>query len=859
MNSGYAVYIEEQPDSSLTVYCSDNTRWNISPLGELVLKDSFPLPKPDFEYAYEQGMLKRQNPQTGELIWEKAVFHNFNIFNYTHSGMVYLIYQDPNALNSYAFLEVYNSDGELVHEMSKNGPQNVNTIRFSYSLLDGSAVVSSSSGSGWRPQGAASSSYEMHLLDPDGEMICSKASNTASVWDNANGPNAICLDSDNRCRTVNSFRLGNNMTAPPYSGDKLPCLSKLYPYGFGSGIMLSLRNGGFAILAPQNNEFRLTKIKCGEEVPFTRYFSLKFFEDLNQNCILDNGEPEISDLPIFVDSTRYLTSRGLQLSDEEHLIELDSTTLADWFTCEDFPLSASLENTNFYKEIPLIRKDSFLEDLVVDVGAASFLQCDTFYLDVLAKNKSIPFISNGTLEIQLDSSINYINSEPPPLSLSGNKLTFPLEPIPRNEEIRFKIKVFGSCESIDRSFIEIPFEWNLRTSSQSGLSYIPVPDTTSGIFELITFPNYKSKFGDYDLVCGNQKLTMQMNFKNLTNDTIKTFNRLTFTDSFDPQIIKSSIDVLHHNFTLSQHDISGVPFIILSNVIMPPFMTNPINGETYVKFTADYVGFSEDLLINEVGVSNNIIINASDIDTALVGYNVISIDTIHQLCEEKRWRFKEIEIEQVNFSSCNVNVKINKYNFFPSHIDTFEVETCFRDTVNFMGMDLVMNGSHWFIEHDQNGCDSGFVVVPLYFPLHRIKDTIYLAPDEEFQNQTFQSDTLLSQLYQSQDGCDSTHTYDIRILTNNQETSHEMSQIEVFPNPVQSELQIKYYAKRAETYQLNIIDPFGKSLIKQTIISRKGENLMRLKTKKLPQGFYFIQFENQKIGFRQKGVKFIKM
>lgn len=69
--------------------------------------------------------------------------------------------------------------------------------------------------------------------------------------------------------------------------------------------------------------------------------------------------------------------------------------------------------------------------------------------------------------------------------------------------------------------------------------------------------------------------------------------------------------------------------------------------------------------------------------------------------------------------------------------------------------------------------------------------------------------------------------------------------IEVFPNPADDELNVRFSLATAHTVQLTVVDLAGKVIHKQSIQAAEGTNLILLSTETLASGSYLIRFEGE--------------
>jgi uncharacterized protein (DUF39 family) len=77
-----------------------------------------------------------------------------------------------------------------------------------------------------------------------------------------------------------------------------------------------------------------------------------------------------------------------------------------------------------------------------------------------------------------------------------------------------------------------------------------------------------------------------------------------------------------------------------------------------------------------------------------------------------------------------------------------------------------------------------------------------------------------------------------------QETA-TISSLELFPNPVEDELQLHFISKQNEAIQFSIIDVTGKILSRQIIKAVSGSNVVLFPVSNLASGAYFLKMGSE--------------
>jgi hypothetical protein len=72
----------------------------------------------------------------------------------------------------------------------------------------------------------------------------------------------------------------------------------------------------------------------------------------------------------------------------------------------------------------------------------------------------------------------------------------------------------------------------------------------------------------------------------------------------------------------------------------------------------------------------------------------------------------------------------------------------------------------------------------------------------------------------------------------------ELQGIELYPNPTDGDIHLRYFSEVDAKLNVSITDISGKEVNKNTILSKSGTNLIVLPTEGLSSGTYFIKLGN---------------
>ncbi|GJM35026.1 MAG: hypothetical protein DHS20C18_40270 [Saprospiraceae bacterium] len=154
-------------------------------------------------------------------------------------------------------------------------------------------------------------------------------------------------------------------------------------------------------------------------------------------------------------------------------------------------------------------------------------------------------------------------------------------------------------------------------------------------------------------------------------------------------------------------------------------------------------------------------------------------------------------------------------------------------------------GTYLFEYMTPLGCDSVVVLALTH------EDDIYTEIDtaltigQPYNGIVYESDTLLTEIYAADNGCDSIVQIQLTIITRTQEPDF-ISQWQVFPNPTDSELWFRFSSRLTTVAALKLYDAQGRQVFTTDLSLHSGENNYQLKAiRDWPVGLYWYQLDTE--------------
>ncbi|MBK8565238.1 MAG: T9SS type A sorting domain-containing protein [Saprospiraceae bacterium] len=166
-----------------------------------------------------------------------------------------------------------------------------------------------------------------------------------------------------------------------------------------------------------------------------------------------------------------------------------------------------------------------------------------------------------------------------------------------------------------------------------------------------------------------------------------------------------------------------------------------------------------------------------------------------------------------------------------------EFEGCLGDTLN----GYVLSQDFSLVDSTDLG-DSILVQTSVYtvFPTYFIEKDTSVQLGVELFGQVLLNDTILVLDFASAHGCDSTVAYNVDVLTSSQEQPSWANSMHCYPNPAVSELVLEWTTPIYTGFQWYLTDPLGRLLQQGSMTNVMGENRLSLDIHQHPSGSYLL-------------------
>lgn len=212
-------------------------------------------------------------------------------------------------------------------------------------------------------------------------------------------------------------------------------------------------NNGYAIFGIDGSgPFLMTVDALGQL--FTNYVYGRVFQDLNNNCQYDSGEPPMPGVIVSMAKTNGEHTTATYTGGGSYLMEADSGTYVVtanqvspyWQYCQNpqtvtFPGFFGRDTLDF----PLSVLDS-CTFMTVDVSASFLRRCMPSVYTVQYSNLGTIAAQNAYVEVTLDPFLTYNSSSVPLLSQTGNVYRFDIGTVNANTSGNFNIGVTTGCD-----------------------------------------------------------------------------------------------------------------------------------------------------------------------------------------------------------------------------------------------------------------------------------------------------------------------------------------------------------------------------------------------------------------------------
>ncbi|MEO1515147.1 MAG: T9SS type A sorting domain-containing protein [Bacteroidota bacterium] len=203
-------------------------------------------------------------------------------------------------------------------------------------------------------------------------------------------------------------------------------------------------------------------------------------------------------------------------------------------------------------------------------------------------------------------------------------------------------------------------------------------------------------------------------------------------------------------------------------------------------------------------------------------------------------------------------------------VDTFELEI--KDSISIVRINIEQSDfvslSETYCESEtplpqgtyldtlQNvaGCDSIIQLEVTVLPESATDITVPLQSGAFYQGVPYFNDTTFVQILDAANGCDSTVTVNIRIVTSTQNPQLSPVQIKASPNPTRGGFQIEVVGIEGKDNFLQLMDLSGRALLPAAISIQEGQS-RQLDIGHLPNGIYHIRLQSSRGVYGHRLVK----
>ena len=311
---------------------------------------------------------------------------------------------------------------------------------------------------------------------------------------------------------------------------------------------LAVVSGNLVIAGRFHDDVKVNFV--GQVIPFAQV-KAGVYEDLNGNCVHDEGEEWVNYYPIhFTPGLELMTDKSGQLyfpvQQDTYTINASSAFYYEP-TCPD--LEIEIDEYKVYTDIEFgIKKQSGIKDITTSLtdNQSYYHQVgETKKILVCASNVGSEPVQDAELVISHDDKvINLTSSEIPYISYEDQKATWLLN-IEADEQVCFYIEV----TTISNSDISIAANIELQNPEEDKNTFNN--STEIRYKKGTTLVNEKYSSNGYYISEDEDQIHYKVGFKNVTNETVKT---VRIVDQFDPLINPSTVSSKGVIYTTSHSD-----------------------------------------------------------------------------------------------------------------------------------------------------------------------------------------------------------------------------------------------------------------------------------------------------------------
>lgn len=315
--------------------------------------------------------------------------------------------------------------------------------------------------------------------------------------------------------------------------------------------------------------------------------TIKFFEDINNNCLKDPDEKYIleninicadtNDLIIHNDSVMYYTTK----KDTVHLAPIYNNDL--YVLCQDeyvFPLQNNVYNYNLDIPVKEIKKCAILSG---SFASSRLIRCFDNKLSFYIHNQgNIPSF-NGYVKISIDEFFEITNVYPTPKQVDGNIYYFDFNPVNPNGFEKFDFECKLICDAMLQQThcnkIEI-FENNPACNLNKPIS--EYCSTNNGSYD----PNDKAIFvsgiENESIITGDDLIEYRIRFQNTGTDTAY---HIKIHDPLSNKFDVASLRLIHATHACSWKVDNRVLIVDFPNINLVDSFTNVLGSQGEIRFS----------------------------------------------------------------------------------------------------------------------------------------------------------------------------------------------------------------------------------------------------------------------------------
>ncbi|MCC6724195.1 MAG: T9SS type A sorting domain-containing protein [Saprospiraceae bacterium] len=608
-----------------------------------------------------------------------------------------------------------------------------------------------------------------------------------------------------------------------YDGVGNLILENAYPISlqFRDGIQTS--SGSFAMVG---NTLNLNKafllLTDSTANVFSGLVSGQVFLDANQNCQLDSLEQGTALGSLALNSnfslqTGYPDSLGQfsipTVGENQFLIANANSPYLQ--LCQDsFPVSITASLPFDTVNIPVI----VLQEcplMAVDIGLSVLRPCMSATCAVSCTNLGTASAPGATLALNLPNELAFQSASLPLLNQANGVLLFDIGDLDAGEMVNFQLNLSVGCNvQIGDTLCAQAhaFPDTLCSSAVVGTPFLAETcRTVSNSFD----PNAKSALpqgdGDQYLIAAGTSLQYRIDFQNTGTDTaFQVAVRDTLSPLLDPTTVRPGASSHAYTWQILEGNVLKFSF---HQIMLPDSNTNEPASHGFVQF--------------EIKLKAGIMPYSTINNKAAIFFDfnapILTNTVFHTI-------LKPVFIHESNYSLCNGDVFNNQ---------VWTADSTLTDTINTAYYDSILT------THIQ--------VLPTYTVV--VDTSLFIG--EIFQGTPIFSDTVFVQNLTATNGCDSTISTQVTVLSAATDVMGDRLHLRVYPNPTDGEFYIGMDLPSAMNLRLEALDLLGRQVaaISPMATYPTGKHKFTVDARQWASGIYLLRFQMDGKSFYKRIIK----